>query len=59
MPSERIARSIRFDPELWDALEEEARERKRSVNNLLEVIAAMAVVDPPEPLQDEISRRLA
>lgn len=55
----RRSRTLRLDDELFAALEDEARERKRSVNNLIEVILGMAVVDPPEPLQDEISRRLA
>ena len=56
--AERITKSIRLPAELWDALEEEAREHKRSVNNLVEVILTMAVDDPPEPLTDEIARLL-
>ena len=54
----RRNRTLRLDDELMALLELEARDRKRSVNNLIEVILHMAMVDPPEPLSDEISRRL-
>ncbi len=43
---ERIARSIRFSPELWAALEALAARQNRSVNNLLETLAMKAVGEP-------------
>ena len=59
MSANRTARSIRLPDELWVALEIEAREQKRSVNNLVEVILTMCTeADAPEPLTDEITRLL-
>ena len=56
----RITRSIRFPAELWAAIDECAAENKRSANNWLEVLATMGTAaNAPEPLLDEISRRLA
>ena len=54
----RTARSIRLPDDLWAELITLAAEQKRSVNNLVEVILAMAAdPDVPEPLLGEIARR--
>ena len=58
MPNDRVKLSLRIPRALADTLEESARDRKRSVNNLIEVILDMAMVEPPEPFTDEIDRRL-
>ena len=59
MPSTKVALNLRLDAELHTALKELAVERKRSLNNLIEVILDMAVMDAPEPLIAEIERRTA
>lgn len=50
--------TIRIDDELHSRLKSLATERRRSLNNLIEVLLWMAVEDDvPEPLTQEINRR--
>lgn len=57
---ERVSVGLRLEPGTHAALKEWAAERKRSLNNLIEVILEMAIEEnAPEPLTDEIDRRLA
>lgn len=57
MPKARV--ELRIDSALKDELETWAAERKRSLNNLIEILLTMCVDDPPEPLIAEVERRTA